>query len=83
MLVADLSDGRTIAVPLEWYPRLLLASPAEQKHWRLVARGRGIHWEDEDIEEDISVAGMLAGRTSGESQPFFKKWLASRSLPNP
>ncbi|MBI2815904.1 MAG: DUF2442 domain-containing protein [Acidobacteria bacterium] len=47
----------------------------ERKHWRLIARGRGIHWED--LDEDISVAGLLAGRPSGESQASFKKWLAA------
>ena len=76
-LSLELSDGRTISVPLAWYPRLLHASPEERKHWRLIAKGRGIHWED--LDEDISVAGLLAGRPSGESQASFKKWLAARS----
>ena len=76
-LSVDLSDGRTLAVPLAWYPRLLNASSEERRHWRLIARGRGIHWED--LDEDISVAGLLAGRPSGESQASLKKWLAARS----
>ena len=76
-LSLDLSDGRTLAVPLAWYPRLPHASSEERQHWRLIARGRGIHWED--LDEDISVAGLLAGRPSGESQASFKKWLAVRS----
>ena len=76
-LSVELSDGRTLAVPLAWYPRLLHASAEERQHWRLIARGRGIHWED--LDEDISVAGLLAGRPSGESQASFKKWLAARS----
>ena len=76
-LRVDLSDGRSISVPLSWYPRLLHASAGERKRWRLIGKGVGIHWED--IDEDISVEGLLAGRPSGESQASFKKWLASRS----
>ncbi len=76
-LYVELSDGRTLSVPLDWYPRLLHSSPEERKNWRLIGRGRGIHWED--LDEDISVAGLLAGRPSGESQSSFKKWLAGRA----
>jgi Protein of unknown function (DUF2442) len=76
-LHVDLSDGRTILVPLAWYPRLLHATADERKNWRLIGKGRGIHWET--IDEDISVEGLVAGRPSGESQASFKKWLASRS----
>jgi len=76
-LYVELSDGRTLSVPLDWYPRLLHSSPEERKNWRLIGRGRGIHWED--LDEDISVAGLLAGRPSGESQLSFKKWLATRT----
>jgi len=76
-LSVDLSDGRTIAVPLTWFPRLLHATPKERKNWRLIAKGQGIHWED--IDEDISVEGLLAGKPSGESQVSFKKWLSQRS----
>jgi hypothetical protein len=76
-LCVDLSDGRTISVPIAWYPRLSHASSAERKRWRLIGRGAGIHWED--LDEDISVEGLLAGRPSGESQASFNKWLAKRS----
>lgn len=76
-LGVDLTDGRTIAVPLAWYPRLLHATAEERKNWRLIGKGQGIHWEL--IDEDISVEGLLAGRPSGESQASFAKWLASRS----
>jgi len=76
-LQVDLSDGRTISVPVAWYPRLAHASAEERKQWRLIAQGRGIHWES--IDEDISVEGLLAGRASGESQSSFKEWLKSRS----
>lgn len=75
-LTVDLSDGRTIAAPLEWFPRLLKATPEERNNWRLIGRGHGIHWED--IDEDISVEGLLAGKPSGESQASFKKWLNQR-----
>lgn len=80
-LSVDLSDGRTILVPLAWFPRLLHATKEERNHWRLIGRGQGIHWED--IDEDVSVENLLAGRPSGESQPSFKKWLAKRSAPLP
>jgi hypothetical protein len=76
-LSVDLSDGRTISVPLAWYPRLTYASQDEQNNWRLIRKGYGIHWED--LDEDISVEGLLAGRPSGESQTSFKKWLANRA----
>ena len=75
-LSVDLSDGRTISVPLSWYPRLLHASQKERKNWRLIGKGQGIHWED--IDEDISVEGLLAGKASGESHSSFAKWLAAR-----
>jgi hypothetical protein len=71
-----LSDGRTILVPLAWFPRLLNGTKKERNNWRLIAKGHGIHWED--LDEDISVEGLLAGRPSGESQVSFKKWLESR-----
>jgi hypothetical protein len=76
-LRVDLSDGRSVSVPLAWYPRLSHGSPAERKRWRLIGRGVGIHWEE--LDEDISVEGLLAGKPSGESQASFSKWLAKRS----
>ena len=78
-LSVDLSDGRTILVPLAWFPRLSHATKEERNNWRLIGRGQGIHWED--VDEDISVENLLAGRPSGESQTSFKKWLAKRSAP--
>jgi len=78
-LSVDLSDGRTIMVPLAWFPRLLHGTKEERNNWRLIGRGQGIHWED--LDEDISVENLLAGRTSGESQTSFKKWLVKRSAP--
>lgn len=76
-LSVNISDGRTISVPLAWFPRLLQSTKEERNNWRLIGKGRGIHWED--IDEDISVEGLLAGRPSGESQSSFKKWLERRS----
>ncbi len=77
-LSVDLSDGRTISVPLAWFPRLLHATKEERNNWRLIGRGHGIHWEL--IDEDISVEGLLAGRPSGESQLSFSRWLEGRRL---
>ena len=75
-LSVDLSDGRTISVPLEWFPRLVQATAEERNNWRLIGKGHGIHWEN--LDEDISVEGLLAGKPSGESQSSFKKWLTQR-----
>lgn len=58
-LIVDLMDGRTIAVPLAWYPRLLRASPAQRAHWEKAGAGYGIHWPD--IDEDLSTDGLLHG----------------------
>ena len=76
-LTVELTDGRMISVPLAWYPRLSHGTPAERNNWRLIGAGRGIHWPD--LDEDISVEGLLAGKASGESQTSFKKWLDSRA----
>ena len=73
----DLADGRTITVPLSWYPRLEKASPAQRANWRIAGGGLGIHWPD--LDEDISVAGLLAGHRSNESKRSVQEWLASRS----
>ncbi len=80
-LSVDLSDGRTISVPLAWYPRLLHASPEVSKNWRLIGEREGIHWPD--LDEDVSVANLLAGKPSGESQSSFKRWLESRRRSRP
>jgi hypothetical protein len=76
-LSVDLSDGRTISVPILWYPRLAHAKPTERNNWRLIGKGIGIHWED--VDEDISVEGLLLGRASGESQKSLANWLESRA----
>jgi hypothetical protein len=76
-LTVDLSDGRTISVPVAWYPRLAHGSAQEQGKWRLIGHGEGIHWPD--LDRDISVEGLLAGKRSGESQQSLEKWLAGRT----
>ncbi|MCE7872407.1 DUF2442 domain-containing protein [bacterium CPR1] len=57
-MVVHLTDGRTLAVPLEWFPRLRDASPEQRAAWRLVGQGIGIHWEE--LDEDLSTRGLLA-----------------------
>jgi hypothetical protein len=76
-LTVDLVDGRTISVPLGWYPRLLHGAPEERNRWRLIGGGEGIHWPD--LDEDISVENLLAGKPSGESQRSLKRWLEERT----
>src|SRR5579863_10494168 len=76
-LVADLSDGRTITVPLAWFPRLTHGTTTERANWRFVGNGGGIHWPD--LDEDISVASLLAGRGSGETQASLQRWLQQRN----
>jgi len=58
-IVVDLADGRTVSAPLVWFPRLSSASPEQLANWVLLGDGEGIHWPD--IDEDLSVAGLLAG----------------------
>ncbi|MGH2416576.1 MAG: DUF2442 domain-containing protein [Microcystaceae cyanobacterium] len=75
-LSADLSDGRTISVPLAWYPRLLHGSSEERNNWRLIGRGEGVHWTG--LDEDISTKNLILGQPSGESQKSFQRWLEGR-----
>jgi hypothetical protein len=77
-LVVDLADGRTISVPLAWYPRLAHGTVAERSNWRFIARGVGIHWPD--LDEDVSVEGLIAGFPSNESPSSLRKWMKSRGL---
>lgn len=74
--VIDLTDGRSLTVPLAWYPRLAHGTVTERSKWRLIGRGEGIHWPD--LDEDIGVEGLLAGRPSGESQSSLQRWLKLR-----
>jgi Protein of unknown function (DUF2442) len=75
-LSVELSDGRTRSVPLAWYPRLLHGTQAARQRSRLIGNGEGIHWPD--LEEDISVEGLLAGRPSSESPASLRRWLSAR-----
>lgn len=75
-LSVDLSDGRTISVPLAWYPRLLHGSANERNNWRLIGGGQGIHWSD--LDEDISIKNLILGQPSGESQKSLQRWLEGR-----
>ncbi len=77
-LVVDLNDGRSISVPLAWYPRLLHGTADERKNWRWIGDREGIHWPD--LDEDISVENLILGQPSGESQDSFRQWLEKRRL---
>jgi len=76
-ITVDLQDGRTIIAPLGWFPRLVHATQKERNNWRLIGKGVGIHWPD--LDEDISIANLLLGQPSGETQRSLQKWLASRN----
>jgi Protein of unknown function (DUF2442) len=58
-LIVDLADGRTIAAPVAWYPRLDKATPAARANWEVAGAGYGIHWPD--VDEDLSTEGLLRG----------------------
>jgi hypothetical protein len=75
-LTVRLDDGRTLSVPLAWYPRLLGGTEAERGNYELIGDGEGIHWPE--LDEDISVEGLLAGRRSAESASSLAKWLEKR-----
>jgi hypothetical protein len=75
-LTVALADGRSLSVPLAWYPRLAQATEAERAHWQLLGGGYAIEWPD--LDEHIGVAGLLAGRRSGESKASLERWIASR-----
>jgi hypothetical protein len=76
-LVVSLVDGRTITVPIMWYPRLSRGTAKERRNWRFIGQGEGIHWPD--LDEDISVLNLVLGKPSGESQKSFQRWLESRA----
>ncbi len=76
ILTLELLDGRMISVPLAWYPRLWYGTPEEWARFEIIGDGTIIHWPD--LDEDLSVAGILAGRRSGETPESLKKWLATR-----
>ncbi|MBI1764017.1 MAG: DUF2442 domain-containing protein [Acidobacteria bacterium] len=75
-LTVELADGRSLTVPLAWYPRLLHGSPAERQAWQLLGEGYAIEWPE--LDEHIGIEGLLAGRPSGESQRSLERWLIAR-----
>jgi len=75
-LSVDLEDGRTIALPIGWYPRLAFGTPTERGNLQISGAGYGIHWPD--LDEDIGVEGILLGKKSSESAPSFERWLNQR-----
>jgi len=75
-LTVRLDDGRALSVPLAWYPRLLSATSVERERYELIGEGEGIHWPD--LDEDISVEGLLAGRRSSESSASLARWTEKR-----
>jgi hypothetical protein len=75
-MVVQLDDGRKLSVPLAWYPRLFHGTQQERERFELIGEGEGIHWPD--LDEDISVEGLLAGRRSAESDASLAKWLGKR-----
>jgi len=75
-LSVDLEDGRTISVPLSWYPRLAYATPQERQNFEIAGAGYGIHWPD--LDEDIGIEGLLLGKRSTESLESLTRWLKNR-----
>jgi hypothetical protein len=77
-LIVDLADGRTISVPLEWYPRLHYGTLTQREVWEFIGQGEGIHWPE--LDEDIEIDGLIAGARSSEGQKSFQRWLDARGL---
>lgn len=75
-LTVDIEDGRTISVPIGWYPRLAYAQQVERENYQISGAGYGIHWPD--LDEDIGVEGLLLGKKSEESQTSLARWLENR-----
>jgi hypothetical protein len=75
-LSVDLEDGRTVSVPIGWYPRLANGTPAERANLQISGAGYGVHWPD--LDEDIGVEGLLLGKHSSESATSFERWLKRR-----
>jgi hypothetical protein len=77
-LGVELVDGRTLRVPIEWYPRLANGTAAERNNWSFLADGEALEWPD--LDEHISVAGLLSGKRSGESAASLERWLRGRDV---
>ena len=76
-LIVDLENGRSLIIPISWYPRLRHNTPAERQNWQLLGDGYAIEWPD--LDEHIGIEGLLAERRSSESQKSLDRWLASRA----
>lgn len=76
-LIVDLADGRSITVPLDWYPRLEHGSAEERQNWQIPGEGYAIEWPE--LDEHIGIEGLLAGRRSSGSKKSLERWLAARS----
>ena len=76
-LLVELADGRTLTVPLAWYPRLAHGTPAERQNVQILGEGYAIEWPD--LDEHIGIEGLFAGRRSGESEKSIARWLAART----
>ena len=72
----DLEDGRSIAVPMGWYPRLAHGTPTERANVEISGAGYGMHWPE--LDEDIGIEGLLMGKQSTESAASFERWLQRR-----
>jgi len=79
-LLIELEDGRSIAIPLEWYPRLLHGTVEERQNYQLLGDGYAIEWPE--LDEHIGIEGLLAGRRSSESQSSLERWLDRRREKN-
>jgi len=75
-LSVDLEDGRTVSVPIGWYPRLASGTDSERSNFEISGAGYGVHWPD--LDEDIGVEGLLLGKRSSESPNSFEQWLNRR-----
>ncbi len=75
--IVDLNDGRSITVPLAWYPRLVHSTSEERSNWEWIGEREGIHWPD--LDEDISVENLILGQPSCERQDSFRRWLKTRA----
>lgn len=76
-LTVVLDDGRRVSNPIEWYPRLTHGTPAERNNYEIWAEGTALSWPD--LDEDLSVESIVAGRRSGERREHFERWLESRA----
>jgi hypothetical protein len=77
LMTVALDDGRLLSAPLAWYPRLLHGTPQERSKYELIGGGEGIHWPD--LDEGISVIGLIVGKPSVESDASLSRWLQKRT----